>query len=81
MHINVYIKKKQNMKDTIGTIVTGVTGVGAVQLADNIPTSDDIQNYGQLIIQIVIGILTILKMFKKKKNGLSDSITNETDSQ
>lgn len=59
------------MKDTLTTIATGISGVGAVQLADTIPTSDDIQNYGQLIIQLVIGIITIVKMFKKKKsNGL-----------
>lgn len=61
------------MKDTLTTIATGITGVGAVQLADTIPTSDDIQNYGQLIIQLVIGIITVIKMFRKKKsNGVPD---------
>lgn len=61
------------MKDTLTTIATGLTGVGAVQLADTIPTSDDIQNYGQLIIQLVIGIFTVIKMLRKKKsNGLPD---------
>lgn len=60
------------MKDTITTIATGVTGVGAVQFADTIPTADDIQSYGQLFIQVVIGILTIWKMFRKKKTDVSD---------
>lgn len=61
------------MRDTLTTIATGITGVGAVQLADTIPTSDDIQNYGQLIIQLIIGIITVFKMFKRKKdNGVQD---------
>lgn len=65
------------MKDTISTIVTGATGVGAVQLADSIPTSDDIQNYGQLIIQLVIGIITVIKMLKKKKNNAVSDPTED----
>ena len=57
------------MKDTIQTIATGVMGAGAVELADKIPTADEVQNYGQLLIQLIIGIFTIVKMFKKKKNN------------
>lgn len=65
---NHCINRKERMKDTLTTIVTGATGVGAVQIAEAIPTADDIQSYGQLFIQLVIGFLTIYKMFKKKKN-------------
>lgn len=65
------------MKDTLTTIATGIGGVGAVQIADTIPTSDDIQNYGQLIIQLVIGLFTILKMFKKNKSNVSDQIQDK----
>ena len=63
------------MKDTLTTLVTGAAGVGAVQVAENIPTADDIQSYGQLIIQLVIGIITVVKMLRKKKNNaVSDQI-------
>lgn len=66
------------MKDTLTTIATGVTGVGAVQIAESIPTSDDIQNYGQLLIQFVIGLVTIWKMLRnRKKNAVSDSEQNQ----
>ena len=66
------------MKDTLTTIATGIGGVGAVQIADTIPTSDEIQNYGQLFIQLIIGVFTILKMFKKKKKtDVSDQIQDK----
>ena len=66
------------MKDTLNTIATGVMGAGAVELADKIPTADEIQNYGQLLIQLVIGIFTIWKMFRKKKqDGISDTEQNQ----
>lgn len=57
------------MKDTIQTIATGVIGAGAVELADKIPTADEVQSYGQLLIQLIIGIITVVKMLKKKKNN------------
>lgn len=79
MHkLNKCINRKEKMRDTISTIVTGATGVGAVQIADNIPTADDIQGYGQLFIQLVIGVLTIWKMFRRKKqDAVSDTPQNQ----
>jgi hypothetical protein len=63
------------MKDTLTTLVTGAAGVSAVQVAEAIPTADEIQSYGQLFIQLVIGIITVVKMLRKKKNNaVSDQI-------
>ena len=57
-----------NTIDTIATAVVGtaaVTGTGIV--ADNLPTAETIQTIGQLVIQLVIGVITIYRLLKRKK--------------
>ena len=51
---------------TLQDIMIGSAGIGTVELASFIPT-DDITSIGQLLIQIVIGIITIWKLLKNKK--------------
>jgi hypothetical protein len=57
----------------IQTILTGVAGevlvatTGAAVEAASLPTTDEVQTIGQLLIQFVIGVVTIWKMFKKPK--------------
>jgi hypothetical protein len=54
------------MKQTILTAITGeslLTIAGAAE----IPPTDEIQNVGQLVIQLIIGIITIWKLVKKPK--------------
>lgn len=50
-------------------LFTAVIGETAVSMADQVvmPTPDDIQSFGQLFIQLIIGIVTIWKMVKKPK--------------
>lgn len=60
------------MKDNIFTLLTGSVGVASVQVtetvAQNIPTPEEVSSIGQLLIQIIIGIVTVWKLVKKPKN-------------
>jgi hypothetical protein len=59
-------QEKDNMRQTILTAITGeslLTIAGAAE----IPPTDEIQNVGQLVIQLIIGIITIWKLVKKPK--------------
>ncbi len=53
----------------LNTLLTGTIGAVAVQAGDQVtmPTPEDVQTIGQLLIQLVIGIVTIWKMVKKPK--------------
>lgn len=58
------------MKSTILTAVGGevlVAATGAVNEVAQLPTPDEVQTVGQLLIQLVIGIVTIWKLLKKDK--------------
>jgi hypothetical protein len=60
------------MKDNIITLLTGSVGVATVSAAEavasNIPTPEEVSSIGQLIVQIIIGIVTVWKLIKKPKN-------------
>jgi hypothetical protein len=60
------------MKDNIITLLTGSVGVAGVEVAQtvatNIPTPEEVSTIGQLLIQIIIGIVTVWKLVKKPKN-------------
>jgi hypothetical protein len=55
----------EHIKDTI----TGAVGITAVQISENAVNHVDFTdpNLLQVLIQIVIGIATLLKLFKKPK--------------
>lgn len=64
------------MVDKIHTFTTGIVGASIVQVVPNImehmPSSEDIANITQAIVQIVIGVGTIYKILNPnppKKNG------------
>jgi hypothetical protein len=60
------------MKDNILTLLTGSVGVAGVEVAQtvatNMPTPEEVSTIGQLLIQIIIGIVTVWKLVKKPKN-------------
>lgn len=60
------------MKDTLTTLLTAGAGAVAVEttsvVASTIPTPETISSVGQLIVQIIIGIVTVWKLIKKPKN-------------
>lgn len=59
------------MKDTIDTLFTAAVGVGSVGVAgvaaDAMPTAEEIQTISQILIQTIIGLITIYRLLKKKK--------------
>lgn len=60
------------MKDQILTLMTGTVGVATVEVteavATSMPTPEEVSTIGQLLIQIIIGIVTVWKLVKKPKN-------------
>jgi hypothetical protein len=59
------------MKDTLITALTGnVAIIGTnVVASQTIPSPDEIQSIGQLIIQAIIGIITVWRVLKDKKKN------------
>lgn len=58
------------MKDTLIKGISGevaIIGTSAVAGVVEIPTADEVQSIGQLIIQAIIGIVTIWKVLKDRK--------------
>lgn len=60
------------MKENLLTLMTGSVGVASVQVteavATTIPSPEEVSSIGQLLIQIIIGIVTVWKLIKKPKN-------------
>jgi hypothetical protein len=54
----------------VSNIILGITGAGGVELANSIeiPTSTESKDIISIIIQIAIGVVTLLGLIKKKKN-------------
>ena len=53
------------IKDTI-TGATGIAGIGTTEAITN--NTHLIQEGGSIIIQLMIGIVTLIKLLKRKKN-------------
>lgn len=62
----------------LSTFVTGFVGVGGVEIAQNvqIPTTTEVKDIVSIVIQLAIGVATLLGMFKKKKKAESPQNTN-----
>lgn len=63
------LKGINDMNQNFNTLLTAVIGEGAITATSMapIPSSDDVQNIGQLIIQAIIAIITVWKLVKKPK--------------
>jgi hypothetical protein len=59
------------INENVTTVAVGAVGAGAVEatnlLITNIPTTEDVSTIGQLLIQLVIGIVTVWRIIKKPK--------------
>lgn len=63
------------MTDKIDTIATAVVSTGMITATEMaVPSPDEVQSIGQLIIQTIIGIITIWKLLKKPKPKKSDEV-------
>jgi hypothetical protein len=59
------------MNSNFSTLLTAVAGETAVALtgAVQMPTPDEVQSVGQLIIQAIIALITVWKLVKKPKKN------------
>ena len=58
------------MNDSISKVVTGIVGAGVVEVIPPI-SPEQIGVIGQIVIQLIIGVITIIQLFRKKKRRLS----------
>ena len=67
---NVFVSSINKGRKNImmNTILTGSAGAGGIELIGNIPVTDNHQQIGQLVLQILVAIITIIKLVKDKKN-------------
>lgn len=58
------------MNENVIKTVIGATGIAGTEVIQNIPLFDPAQitTVGNLIIQLAIGLFTIIGIFKKKKH-------------
>lgn len=62
-------RKRSKIMEKVNTIATATVGAGAVEVINiGVTNMQDIQQAGGLLIQLAIGIITIIKMLKRKKN-------------
>jgi hypothetical protein len=52
--------------DQVKTLLTGTSGIAVAEVAQPMLQSADVSSIVQVIVQIVIGIATLVGMFKKK---------------
>lgn len=55
------------MQDSFKTLITGLVGAVAIAVTNPI-TPEQLGKVGQIVIQIIIGIVTIWQLFKKPKS-------------
>lgn len=56
------------MNDTISRLITGSAGVASSEVVGmvDIPTTTDTADVVKVVVQLIIGIATLLGLFKKK---------------
>lgn len=57
---------EENINTVMSVIVRGVAGLGMVESIPTI-TPDKITSIGQLVIQLIIGVVTLIGILKKSK--------------
>lgn len=69
-YLCLQLLKMRSMKN-FEKIILGVSGTGGVEIANNIelPTSTEAKDIISIVIQLVIGVVTLLGLFKKKRNS------------
>ena len=51
----------------MNTVLIGGAGATGIEVIGQIPASDTTQQIGQLILQILVAVITIIKLLKDKK--------------
>lgn len=57
--------------ESFNKLIVGTTGVGSIELVNAVipPTADEITSVGQLFLQAIVAIATIIGIFRKKRNS------------
>ena len=55
------------MKDSINTIAMGITGAAGTEIVGTMPDLSQMQTISQIVIQIIIGIVTLFHLHKANK--------------
>lgn len=53
--------------NTVKTLFAGSAGIAAAEIATPLLQTADLSGFVQIVVQIVIGVATLISMFKKKK--------------
>lgn len=61
--------KSFDMISEVRNALIGGAGIGAVEVATPVLQSADVSSIVQIIVQVVIGIATLVSMFKKNKGN------------
>lgn len=63
------------MIEKLNTVAKASIGAGAIEVVNvGMTNMQDVQQAGGLLIQIVIGIITIIKMLKRKKDATNEKL-------
>ena len=67
--------------DTVKPVIIAAGGITGVQIADMmaVPGPEEIQSYGQLIIQLLIGAATLYRMVRDNRKDKRRRRKNESD--
>ena len=61
--------KHFDMISEVKNAVIGGVGIGAVEVATPVLQSADVSSIVQIVVQVVIGIATLVSMFRKNKGN------------
>jgi len=60
-------KKRETKKPMMNVLLTGGAGATGIELIGQYPAADTAQQIGQLVLQILVAVITIIKLVKEKK--------------
>lgn len=63
---------------SIQQLMLGIIGSGGVEVASSIdiPTSSQVEGVVKIVIQLIIGLVTLIGLFKKKKPSAQNKSIN-----
>lgn len=63
--------KRNKVMEKVTDTITAGAGIGVIELVNH---ADNITQGGGLILQVIIGIITLIKMFKSKKDANNEKL-------
>lgn len=69
------------MSNKFETLLTGFTGATLIELTASLPTAEEITHLGQILIQLAIGIVTLIRLLKGHPKQHNNNDQNNTPQQ